>query len=116
DTVSDCLEMAAGIVRTTTFNEERIKQGLDRGFLDATSLAEYLVTKGVPFRTSYQVVGGLVRTCHDSGKYKLSQLSVEEMNAVLNEAPHGNAAPRPRIEADVYDWLGPENVVKRYRT
>jgi argininosuccinate lyase len=114
DTVSDCLEIAAGIVRTTKFNEQRIRDGLDRGFLDATSLAEYLVTKGVPFRTAHQVVGALVRTCTDSGKYKLEQLSVDEMNAVLTATPNVDAAFR--VGDDVYDWLGPDNVVRRYQT
>jgi argininosuccinate lyase len=114
DTVSDCLEMAARIVATTTFNEERIKAGLDRGFLDATSLAEYLVTKGVPFRTSHQMVGRLVHACRDRGHHKLAQLTVTEMNDIVAAvAPHANAG---LIAQDVYDWLGPENVVKRYRT
>ncbi|MEM1211839.1 MAG: argininosuccinate lyase [Planctomycetota bacterium] len=111
DTVCDCLDIAAGIVRTTTFNEARIKQGLDRGYLDATSLAEYLVTKGVAFRTAHQIVGALVRQCDETDRYKLEQLSVDEMNAAVEAA--GNDAV---VTDDVYDWLGPENVVKRYQT
>ena len=111
DSVCDCLDMAARIVKTTKFNEDRIKQGLDKGFLDATSLAEYLVTKGVPFRTSHQVVGKLVQTCRDKGYEKLSLLKVEDFNAACTES--GNDAV---AEQDIYDWLGPENVVKRYQS
>jgi len=114
DTVCDCLEMATRIVSTVKFNEKRIRDGLDRGFLDATSLAEYLVTKGVPFRTAHQVVGALVRRCGEKGLYKLEQLSVEDFNAVLSEATHVHAGLR--VDEDVYDWLGPDNVVKRYQT
>ncbi len=109
DAVCDCLDMAARIVRTTKFNEAKIKQGLDRGFLDATSLAEYLVTKGVPFRTSHQVVGKLVQTCRDKGYEKLSLLKLEDFNAACPE-------DKRIVAQDVYDWLGPENVVKRYQT
>lgn len=105
DAVCDCLDMAAAIVRTTTFNEERIKAGLNRGYLDATSLAEYLVTKNVPFRTSHQHVGALVRMAGDLGRHELKKLTLEEMQ--------GECAA---IEADVFDWLGPENVVKRYQS
>ena len=105
DTVRDCLEMAARIVRTTRFNEDRIQQGLDRGFLDATSLAEYLVTKGVAFRTAHQHVGRLVRTCQERGLERLIDLPLSEMREVCD-----------RIEGDVADWLGPENVVRRYQT
>lgn len=111
DAVCDCLDMAAGIVRTVTFNEDRIKQGLDRGYLDATSLAEYLVTKGVPFRTSHQVVGRLVGLCNETGRYKLDQLTVDEMNVVCAEYKSADA-----VGEDVFDWLGPENVVKRYQS
>ncbi|MCE9589393.1 MAG: argininosuccinate lyase [Planctomycetes bacterium] len=111
DIVSDSIEMAARIVATTKFNEAKIAQGLDRGFLDATSLAEYLVTKGVPFRTAHQVVGALVRSCESRGYHKLGQLTLDDFNAACA------AASQPKVCAnDVYDWLGPENVVKRYRT
>jgi argininosuccinate lyase len=113
DVVCDCLDMATHIVQTTRFNEERIKAGLDRGFLDATSLAEYLVTRGVPFRTAHQIVGALVKQCTDAGKHKLAQLSVDEMNNTA--APHVHAG-LTAVADDVYDWLGPENVVKRYQT
>ena len=65
------------------------------------------MTKGVPFRTAHQVVGALVRACGKKGYDKLEQLSLEEMKA---------AAPDAKIEDDVYEWLGPENVVKRYQT
>lgn len=105
DTVMDCLDMATRIVSTTTFNEGRITAGLDRGFLDATSLAEYLVTKGVPFRTAHQVVGALVKKCIDEGLEKLGDLSLEQFQ-------HASSA----IDSDVVDWLGAANVVKRYQT
>jgi len=105
DSVCDCLDMAAAIVRTTTFNEERIKSSLHRGYLDATSLAEYLVTKNVPFRTSHQIVGALVRKAGDLNRHELKKLTLEEMQAECDA-----------IEQDVYAWLGPENVVKRYQS
>ena len=114
DAVCDCLDMAAAIVRTTTFNEERIKQGLNRGYLDATSLAEYLVTKGVPFRTSHQVVGALVNKCQVEGLGELKKLSVEQFREAVEGV--GATTQAGGVGEDVYDWLGPENVVKRYQT
>lgn len=115
DVVSDCLEMAARIVSTTRFNEDKIKATLDRGFLDATSLAEYLVTKGVPFRTAHQIIGALVRACEERGLVQLSQLSLEDFNEAC-ETASGKGKQRVIVDKDVYDWLGAENVVKRYRT
>lgn len=112
DSVCDCLAMAARIVAGAQFNEAKIKAGLDHGFLDATSLAEYLVTKGVAFRTAHQIVGSLVRLCRQTGKEKLSQLSVEQLNAACADAGQSTKPCGP----DVFDWLGPENVVKRYQS
>lgn len=111
DTVSSCLTMAAAIVNSASYDKERIEPTLDRGFLDATSLAEYFVTKGIPFRTAHHVVGTLVAQCERSGKHALSQFSVEEMNEVLKA--HGSAVG---LTAEVYDALGAHNVVKRYRS
>lgn len=111
DTVRDCLEMAARIVATVRFNEARIADGLDRGFLDATSLAEYLVTRGLPFRTAHQVVGRLVRACLDRGVPRLADLALDDFNAACRDVAAGDACQK-----DVYDWLGPANVVRRYRT
>ncbi len=107
DTVKDCLDMATRIVKSAKFNEQRITQSLDRGFLDATSLAEHLVTKGVAFRTAHQYVGALVNHCIEQGIVKLADLTVEQMKQIAGCDAVGD---------DVYEWLGPENVVKRYQT
>jgi argininosuccinate lyase len=110
DTVSACLTMAAAIVNSASFDRERIEPTLDRGFLDATSLAEYLVTKGIPFRTAHHVVGTLVARCEKEGKHALSQLPIEAFNEVI--ATKSDV----RIGEDVYHALGARNVVKRYQS
>jgi len=111
DAVCDCLDMAAGIVRTTTFNHANILRGLDAGYLDATSLAEYLVTKGVPFRTSHQIVGRIVGLCEERHLGMLKKLTVHDFNVVCKEYNAGHP-----VDTDVFQWLGPENVVKRYQS
>ncbi|MEX0884832.1 MAG: argininosuccinate lyase [Phycisphaeraceae bacterium] len=110
DSVCDCMDVAAGIVATAKLNEDRITASLDRGYLDATSLAEYLVTKGVAFRTAHQVVGRLVQRCEAEGLGKLAALPVDAFNEACREAGSAGEA----CGADVYDWLGPTNVVRRY--
>lgn len=112
DTVRDSLDMAARIVATTRFNETRIREGLDRGFLDATSLAEYLVTREVPFRTAHQIVGRLVKACQERELSRLADLELDAFNTACAEAGTAGDACGP----DVFEWLGPANVVKRYRT
>ncbi|MHB1157727.1 MAG: argininosuccinate lyase [Phycisphaerales bacterium] len=115
DTVRDCLQMAAAIVSSAEFNEQRIAASLDRGFLDATSLAEYMVTKGVPFRSAHQHVGSLVRHCIEHDIVKLSDLTVEQMRSIIARHEHAGANAE-LIDKDVYDRLGAANVVKRYQT
>ena len=48
-----------------TFDQGRCSAAVDEGFTQATDLAEALVTKGLPFRKAYQVVGSLVRRCQE---------------------------------------------------
>ena len=110
DTVSQCLTMAAAIVNSASFDKERIEPTLERGFLDATSLAEYLVTKGIPFRTAHHIVGTLVARCEKEGKHALRQLSVEQFNEVI--ATKSDV----RVDAEVFQCLGAHNVVKRYQS
>jgi argininosuccinate lyase len=111
DMVSSCLTMAAAIVNSASYDKERIEPTLERGFLDATSLAEYLVTKGVPFRTAHQIVGSLVARCEKEGKTALVQLSVEDFQRAV-----GEAKSPAKIGPDVFEALGARNVVKRYQS
>jgi argininosuccinate lyase len=96
------LAVAEGIVRTAKLRRERIAAALEAGFLDATALAEYLVGKGVPFRTAHQIVGKLVARADKAGK-TLAQLPLADLRAACEE-----------IGPDVARHLGPANVVSRY--
>jgi argininosuccinate lyase len=100
--MAQALTVAAGIVATTKFNRQRIEEGIDRGFLDATALAEYLVTRGVPFRQAHHVVGQLVARAERDGK-TLAELPVETLRQACD-----------KIAGDVGGFLGAANVVKRY--
>ena len=110
DTVSSCLTMATAIVNSASYDKARIEPTLDRGFLDATSLAEYLVTQGIAFRTAHGVVGSLVARCEREGKHALAQLPVESFNEAIGDQSG------VRVTDDVYTCLGAANVVKRYQS
>jgi argininosuccinate lyase len=99
DTVSSCLTMAAAIVNSAEFVKENIEPTLERGFLDATSLAEYLVTRGIPFRTAHQIVGSLVAQCEREGKQALKELGVEDFNRAIEEGMARQATQRRSDEA-----------------
>jgi argininosuccinate lyase len=111
DTVSSCLTMAAAIVNSASYRKDKIEPTLDHGFLDATSLAEYLVTQGVPFRTAHHIVGTLVARCERENKHALSQLPLETFNETVQAS-----APTITLTKDVYTCLGARNVVSRYKS
>ncbi|HQG05826.1 MAG TPA: argininosuccinate lyase [Anaerohalosphaeraceae bacterium] len=105
DTTEASVQMARAIVEHTSFQTERIAEGLDKGFLDATALAEYLVGLQVPFREAHGIVGTLVALCEKEGKTKLADLPLEQMQSVC-----------PKIQKDVYQVLQPAGVCRSYRT
>ena len=78
DTLRGTLQVLASLVRELRVNAERMRQATEEGFLNATDAADYLVSKGLPFRQAHEVVGKIVRDCLDHGK-RLDQLSLKEL-------------------------------------
>ena len=63
DTVKMCLAVAAPMVATMKAIPENMKRAAQGGFINATDLADYLVKKGLPFRTAYTISGQIVALC-----------------------------------------------------
>jgi len=105
DQVTACLTMAAAIVLTAEIRPQQIASRLDEGFADATVFAEYLVRKGVPFRTAHHIVGTLVAQCDKKGYLSLTKLSLEDFRVQCD-----------KIDTDVYDCLGAARVIKNYQS
>lgn len=59
-TLSTSLELMAGMMKALRFDEVRMARALTAGFLNATELADYLVTKGIPFREAHHITGSAV--------------------------------------------------------
>ncbi|MEO1131813.1 MAG: argininosuccinate lyase [Cyanobacteria bacterium J06639_1] len=100
DTVLVCLEamtilMAQGI----EFNGDRLATAVTEDFSNATDVADYLVRKDVPFRSAYQLVGQIVKTCLSEG-IVLKDLPLERWQAF-------HAA----FESDIYEAIAPARVV-----
>ena len=63
DTVERCLEIFAPMIRTMKVKSENMYIAAQRGFINATDLADYLTKRGMPFRTAYKAVGSIVSDC-----------------------------------------------------
>ena len=77
DNVKMCLETFIPMLETTTFIKENMLNAAKRGFINATDCADYLVKKGLPFRTAYKITGTIVAYCIDNDK-TLDTLLLEE--------------------------------------
>src|SRR5262245_35945194 len=82
DTVQGCLSVAAPLVSQTKLRRDVIASRLDAGFLDATTLMEGLIARGVPMRSAHEAVGKLVREC-EARKCRLVDLPDEMYDAVV---------------------------------
>ena len=104
DTVSASLEVAAPLVRATTFRKETIAARLEDGYLDATTLMEFLVLQGVPLRSAHEAVGKLVRLCEER-RCRLAQLPGEVFDSI-----------RQGLGSKVYHVLGVPNALAAFRS
>ncbi len=104
-TVLDCLEaMAILFEEGLEFRPQRLEAAVGSDFSNATDVADYLVTRGVPFREAYQLVGGLVKTCLAEGLL-LRQLPLERWQQL-----------HPAFEADIFAAIEPRQVVAARRS
>lgn len=101
DTVKMCLKVFTPMVETMTVLTDNMKKAAGEGFINATDLADYLVKKGMPFRTAYKISGQLVALCM-SKKTVLEDLPLEEYKKFSD-----------LFDNDLYDAVNLENCVKR---
>ena len=80
DTVKMCLQVMAPMIATMRINREAMRQAAAKGFINATDLADYLVRKGLPFRSAYKIVGQIVAECTSRG-LTLETLPLESYQA-----------------------------------
>ncbi len=77
DTVSMCLDVLAPMIKSMKVIKENMLLASQKGFINATDLADYMVKKGMPFRSAYKIVGSIVSDCIKNGKV-LEDLTLEE--------------------------------------
>ena len=80
ETVIKCLKVFAPMAASLRANTENMRAAAGKGFINATDLADYLTKKGIPFRTAYKIVGGIVAKCIKENK-TLEDLSLQEYRA-----------------------------------
>lgn len=101
ETVKMCLKVFAPMIATMNVCKDNMKKAAQEGFINATDLADYLVKKGLPFRSAYKISGQIVAKCISDGKV-LETLSLEEYKSFS-----------PLFEEDVYSDIDLKTCVEK---
>ncbi len=101
DTAKICLQVFAPMISAMKANEENMMHAAQKGFINATDLADYMTKKGMPFREAYKITGTIVSDCIRKGTV-LEKMSIEEYKEYSDI-----------FEEDLYDAIDLINCVKR---
>lgn len=103
-TTEICLRLFSEMLEEASFKEDKLLQATREGFLLATDFADYLASKGIPFRESHHIAGKLVRYCQEQGKY-IEDLPLETLQKFS-----------PKAQKDVHQWLSVKASVNRRKS
>ena len=101
DTVKMCLDVFTPMVQTIKVKKDNMYAAAQKGFINATDLADYLTKKGIPFRTAYKLTGQLVAHCIQTGTV------LEELPLDFLQSQH------PAFAEDVYGEISLETCVAK---
>ncbi len=101
DTVQECLAVLQGAIASATFDRGRMAAALREGFLDATEVADWLASRGVPFREAHHVAGQLVQKAVQRGT------TLSELPLSVYRATHD------AFDETVFDALDMETAIER---
>lgn len=93
DNVKMCLYTFIPMFNTTTFLKDNMLKAAKKGFINATDAADYLVKKGIPFRTAYKIVGSIVAYAIDNDK-TLDTITIDEYKQFSD-----------LIDEDIYEYI-----------
>ena len=101
ETIAVAIDILAGMLDTMTVNDKHMTESTEKDFSNATELADYLASKGLPFREAHEIVGKLVLDCTKKGIY-LQEVTLADYQAIT-----------PLIQEDIYVTLQSKTAVER---
>ena len=101
ETILVSIDILAGMLQSMTVHKERMAQSTEKDFSNATELADYLASKGLPFRQAHEIVGKLVLECSKAGYY-LQDIPLERYQEISSI-----------IGPDIYTALESQTAVSR---
>lgn len=101
ETITVAIDILAGMLTSMTVHKEHMAASTEKDFSNATELADYLASKGLPFRQAHEIVGKLVLECSKAGYY-LQDIPLARYKEVSD-----------LIDADIYETLSSKTAVER---
>ena len=102
NTITKSLNIFKDIIKLAQFNANNMQQATINGFMESTQIANYLVSKGMPFRLAYDKVKEIIHYCIKNNK-KFKDLSIEEYNKIS-----------PLIDNAIYSKIDIKSIVESY--
>ena len=99
DTVKMCLPVFTSMLKTMKLRKQNMYKAAQGGFTNATDIADYLVKKGIPFRSAHEIIGKMVLYCIDNNK-AIDEMSMEEFKGFSD-----------KIQEDVYAEISLEKCI-----
>ena len=104
ETVKKCLKVFTPMLASITVHKENMYKAAQKGFINATDLADYCTKKGMPFRTAYKIVGEIVAKCVKEDKV-LEDIAIDEYKQIS-----------PLFEEDLYEEISLETCVNKRKS
>lgn len=101
DTLKSCLDIYIRMLPKIRVNKENMALSTEKGFINATEMADYLVTKGIPFREAHSITGKAVSYALSKNK-ELHDLSIRELKT-FSEV----------MSDDIFPFLTAKNAIDR---
>ncbi|MBP3608369.1 MAG: argininosuccinate lyase [Treponema sp.] len=105
DTVKGNLIVFEAMISSAKWNKDKMAASCYGGFANATDVADYLVRKGMPFRTAHGVAAQCVRLCIEKNFTAIEELSIEDMKNISD-----------LFEVDIFEKITPEACMKARKT
>ncbi len=105
DTVQGNIVVFEAMISTAKWNTQKMAESCNGGFANATDVADYLVLKGVPFRTAHGLAAQCVRLAIDTGRSSIEELTLSEVKTIS-----------PLFEEDLFNKITPRACMEARRT
>ena len=104
DTLKASVNIFTEMIATRKVKEENMERAAKYGYMNATDAADYLVTKGIPFRDCHEIIGRIVLYCINKG-IAIEEMSMEEFKSFSDQ-----------FDMDIYDKIAIRSCIKAKRS